>query len=294
LRQEFCVDTADQDLHLEAYLCSDRDAPLLLLTHGEGGYAGMFVRLALALHDCGVSTLVLEQRGHGQSSGREKDFTLGQLAQDVLDAAHWVRRHFQGPLFLGGTNQGSGLVYQASAHGAPVIGLVCHGLYDFSRPQDALAVSRFAGLANMPGGFHVASAAVRTLMALAPARRVAYDSLLAFDGLLDERDNGNFEAWLEDPNPVRQVSLRYAASLFSTPLAMPYEQNALPVLVFNPQRDRMIDPQLTLRNYRRLGGPKTCTDLDYGHWSMTEGFSRTWAEIASGWMQNILSAPEEL
>jgi alpha-beta hydrolase superfamily lysophospholipase len=279
LRQEFTFNTADARLHMDAYVRPDPSRPVVLLTHGEGGYSRLFVRPALALYDRGYSVLVLDQRGHGLSSGHGDDFTLVQLTQDVLDASYWARRNFSGPLFLAGANQGGALVYNASTIGAPVIGLICHHLYDYSPLADGLALSRFAGIADMPGGVQLANAAARTLMALSPRLRLPADRLTSFDGLLDERDNGNFEAWQEDPQPPRTVSLRYAYSTISSPPAVPYEDNALPVLVINPTRDRMVDPEITRRNFERLGGRKTYAEIDYGHWSLLEPFAREWSAL---------------
>lgn len=289
LLREFCVDTADNiTLHVDAYLQPNPSAPVILLTHGEGGYSRLFVRQALALHDRHYSVLVLDQRGSGASTGT-RDFSLEQLTQDVLDAAHWARRSFQGPLFLGGANQGGELAYLASTLGAPVIGLICHELLDLTQPQNVLAVSRFASLGKSPAGVALANAAARALMALSPRMRLPLDRLRSFDGLLDERDNGHFEAWQLDPSPARQVTPRYAVSALNTHARLPYEQNALPILVINPLRDRILDPQITRRNFERLGGPKTYAEIDFGHWSLLDAFAQPWSAIVDDWIKSILA-----
>jgi alpha-beta hydrolase superfamily lysophospholipase len=288
LRQEFCVETADNiTLHVDAYLRPDPSAPVILLTHGTGQYARMLMNPALALYDHGYSVLVLDQRGHGFSTGKE-DFTLPQLAQDILDASHWARRTFQGPLFLGGINEGGALVYLASTLGAPVVGLISHQLADFSRPEDVLGQSRLSGVTRIPGGVAMVGAAARTLMAVSPRMRLSYNRLASFEGFLDERDNGRFEAWQEDPLPARTVTMRYALSALETEVAVPYEENMLPMLVINPMRDRMSDPQVTQRNFERLGGPKNYVEIDYGHWSMLPGFAKEWAALIDPWVRGVL------
>jgi hypothetical protein len=50
----------------------------------------------------------------------------------------------------------------------------------------------------------------------------------------------------------------------------------------------MVDPQMTLRNYERLGGPKTYAAVDYGHWSLLEPFAQEWAGIIDPWIQGLL------
>jgi alpha-beta hydrolase superfamily lysophospholipase len=288
IRQEYCIETSGVFLHVDAYLQVEADAPVLLMTHGEGGYSRLFVRVALALFELGYSVLVVDQRGHGYSSGRQADFTLNHLIEDVLDAVHWARRNFSGPLIVAGTNQGGGLVYQAAGMGAPLLGIICHQLYDFSNQNDAFAGSRFSSLLEIPGGVSFAGSIARAMMAISPRMRLRYNSITRFEGLLDERDNGNFEAWLEDPNPARIVSLGYAVSTFTTNPTVPFEENGLPILVINPMRDRMVNPQITRRNFAKLRGPKTYEEIDFGHWSLTEEFAHIWANSADRWIKGVL------
>lgn len=107
--------------------------------------------------------------------------------------------------------------------------------------------------------------------------------------MLDQRDNGRYEAWLEDPNPARSVSMRYALSSFSTHPAVPFEENEMPVLVINPLRDKMVRPEYTRNAYERMGGPKSYAEIDAGHWSMLPEFSEAWADEAGAWMKELLS-----
>jgi pimeloyl-ACP methyl ester carboxylesterase len=289
LRQNYCIDAASVRLNLEAYLRPNQDAPVILLNHGEASYARMMVPLALALYDRGYSVLALDQRGHGFSSGSADDFTLGQLAQDVLDAAHWTRRSVSGPLFLAGVNQGSGLAYAASGMGAPVVGVILQHLYDFSSPSRYFRSSRFARFTRFPGGAQLAGGLARTLLAVSPGMRLPHERLANFEHFLDDRDNGSYETWLEDPMFSRKVSLRYAVSAFSTPPPVPFEKNALPALVINPTRDQVFDPQITRRRFERLGGPKRYAEVDYGHWSLLDGFAQDWAATVDAWIQDLLA-----
>jgi alpha-beta hydrolase superfamily lysophospholipase len=289
LRQNFCIDAGSVRLNMEAYLQPDPAAPVILLNHGEASYARLMIPVVLALYDRGYSVLALDQRGHGLSGGSADDFTLSQLAQDVLDASHWARRMVSGPLFLAGVNQGSGLVYSASGMGAPVVGMILHHLYDFSSPDKVLAASRFSRLARFPGGAQLAGGLARTLMTVSPGMRLSYDSLANFDDYLDARDNGHYETWLEDPSFSRTVSLRYAVSTFSTPPPVPFEHNAQPVLVINPTRDTVFDPAITRRRFDHLSGPKRYAEIDYGHWSLLEDFARDWSHTVDAWVRDTLA-----
>jgi alpha-beta hydrolase superfamily lysophospholipase len=289
LRQNFMIDAASAHINVDAYLQADPNAPVILLNHGEASYARLMVPVALALFDRGYSVLAPDQRGHGFSNGESEDYTLEHLTQDLLNSAHWSRRMVSGPLIIAGVNQGSGLAYAATGMGAPVIGMILHHLYDFSSLEAILSTSRFSVLASLPGGSHLAGGLARALMAVAPGLRLSYDSLTRFNDYLDERDNGNQEAWMEDPLFSRTISLRHAVSTFSTPPPVPFEENALPALVINPIRDTLFDPEITRRGFERLGGSKTYSEIDFGHWSLGQMFAEEWAQIVDGWVQNLLA-----
>lgn len=285
LRQEFTFESTDVKLLVDAYIQTEAESPVVMLHHGGGTYSRLFLRVALALFDRGYTVLVPNQRGQGLSAGGRGDFTLEQLIQNVLDGAYWAKRNFSGDLFMAGAGLGGSLVFQAAMQGAPVLALACHTLYDFGSPDDALALAGFSGLREFPGGAQVAGWVVRILTAVSPRMRVPVRITRRSHRLLDLRDNGNQERLMDDPFAVQAVSMRYAMSAFNTSPTVPLEENPLPVIVTNPVRDQMINPQITLRNYQRLGGPKDYAEMDYGHWSLTEPFAQEWATLLDAWFQ---------
>lgn len=103
--------------------------------------------------------------------------------------------------------------------------------------------------------------------------------------MVDERDLGFYELWSEDPLPLRRVSLRYLQSVGSSPPAIRFEDNHLPILVINPTRDRMTPPAITEQNFRRLSGPAEYAPIDFGHWSVSASFAREWAGTVDGWLR---------
>ncbi len=290
LRQEVCIPSTGVQIHMDVYEQLDRNAPVLIFNHGGGGYSRFFVPLALALHERGYTVIAPDQRGQGYSEGDRTDFTIGELVQNIVDVAQWARARYTGKIFMGGASVGGGLTYKAAAAGAPVDAIICHNLYNFGDPHDALAVSRFAPLRHIPGVPYFNGQMMRLGAALLPGLRIPFAWLGAFEYMVDERDTQFYPLWQRDPLPIRGVSLRYMASTFTTPPAIPLEQNKLPVLVINQTRDRMVSPSVTKRNYDKLGGPKQYVEIDYGHWAIGPQFVGDYVEILDGYMRAQMGA----
>jgi pimeloyl-ACP methyl ester carboxylesterase len=281
------VPSTGVNIHVDAYERPEQDAPVLIFNHGGGGYSRLFIPLALTLYDRGYTVLCPDQRGQGLSEGDRSDFTLSQFVQNIVDVAHWARARYPGKLFMAGGSLGGGLTYKAAAAGAPVAAIVCHNLYDFGNAGDTLAVSRFAPLADLPGVASLFASITRFVAKLLPNLRLPYRLLGRFDKMVDERATNFYAQWLADPLPIRRISLRYMASTFSTPPAIPLQENRIPVLVINQTRDQMVSPAVTKRNYDKLGGPKQYVEIDYGHWAIGDGFEEEWSDIVERFLQQF-------
>ncbi|MCU0500043.1 MAG: lysophospholipase [Anaerolineae bacterium] len=272
-------------LHLDLYEQADRSAPVMIFNHGGGGYSRLFIPIAHALYERGYTVILPDQRGQGLSEGDRGDFTIGQHVENIVDVAQWARKTYDGPLYMGGGSLGGGLTYYAAAAGAPVDALILHNLYDFGPGGDGLALSRLAPLSQIPG-FAALSRIMSTIAArLLPGLKIPYRWLGVFERMVDERAVGFYEQWRADPYPIQAVSLRYLHSLMTTPPAIPFERNRLRVLVINQKRDRMVRPEVTRRNYERLGGDKHYVEIDYGHWAMGAAFVSEWTAIVDGFLR---------
>lgn len=287
-RKSYTIESTGVRIHIDMYEQQASDAPVLIFNHGGGGYSRLFLPLALELHRAGYTVLLPDQRGQGLSGGSRSDFEMGQFVTNIVDAAHWARKRYTGPLFMAGASLGGALTYNAAAAGAPVQAIICHNLYDFGDPQDTLAVSKFAPLAHVPGIAALFAKATRLLAALAPRMRLPYMMLGKFDKMVDERNKDFFPLYRHDPYPIRWITLRYLASTFYTAPAIPFEKNTVPVLVINQTRDQMVDPAVTLKNYHRLGGEKRYAEIDFGHWAIGHGFEAEWVKIVDDFLRPLV------
>lgn len=286
LRQSAWIQSTGVRLHLDVYAQADPSAPVIVMNHGGGGYSRMFAGVALRLHALGYTVVMPDQRGQGYSEGDRGDFTMGQFVQNVVDAVGWVRTQFSGVVVVWGGSVGSALVYAAAqvlaADGRTVDGVICHNLYDFGPGGDALAVSRLAGLRQVPGVTDLSAGLMGLGARIAPGLRIPFAWLGDFRAMVDARDAAFYPVWRADPAPIRGVTLRYLANTFRTPPQVALEDNRLPVAVINPMRDRMVSPQVTRENYERLGGPKRYYEIDYGHWAANDQFYDEYAALLDG------------
>lgn len=271
-------------IHIDHYPQPDPHATTLIFNHGGGGYSRLLVSLALQLHAQGLRVVIPDQYGQGFSEGKRGDFRLQDCVQSIAAVAQWADDQFDGPLFMAGASIGNALTYAAAATTTVrIAGIVCHNLYDFSNPADALAVSRFAPLARIPGVPTLVQVQTQLLAKLLPRLHIPFGWLGNFRTMVDSPDI--YPIWKYDPLPTRHVSMRYLASIFTLKPAIPLPDNTRPVLVINPAQDRMTHPRITKRNAERLGGPVSYVEVDSGHWSLRPAFITAWVNHVVGWIQ---------
>ncbi len=288
LLKTYQISSTEVRLHIDAYEQNEKDAPIIIFNHGGGGYSRLFVPLALELYDAGYTVILPDQRGQGLSEGKRGDFILSQLVQNIVDVTTWAKTQYTGSVFIAGASQGGALTYYAVAAGAPATAMVCHNLYDFGKPKNMMAASRFSALRGIPGFPTIFKFVMGYAAFLVPNLQVNVNLLSRFDKMVDERAVGFYEKYLLDPYPIRRFNLRYLLSTITTPPAVPLEQNSVPVLVINQSRDKMVSPRATLVNYERLGGDKQYVEIDYGHWAIGGGFEQEWVALVDKFLKRFL------
>lgn len=300
LVQSHYIRSTGVDLYMDVYAQKRVDAPVLVFNHGGGGHSGLFVPLALSFHDRGYTVVVPDQRAQGRSGGEFGDFTIAEAVQNIVDVSRWARKRFTGPLYIGGSSIGGGLAYAAAAAlaeaGQTPRAIVCINLYDFGDPRTAIAFTSLAFMARLPKVPALISQCSRVLSRLMPRMRLPYRPMSNFRAMVDKQDqvNGFYAAWCSDPLTLRSVTLRYLSSMLETPPAISFEQNALiPVLVINPMQDRMVKPALTRASFERLGGPCAYAEIDYGHFSLQDGFTNEVVTLSHQWFLRPTPAIEQ-
>lgn len=228
LRKEYEIVSTGVKIHIDAYERPEPDAPVIQFNHGAGGYSRLFLPLALALYDKGYTSIFPDQRGQGLSEGSRGDFTIGQFAENIVDVATWASRKYAGNLFMAGGSLGGALTYYAAVAGAPVSAIICHNLYNFGDPRDSLAMSRLSFLNYLPGVPALLFNVIQRIAQVLPRLKIPFLLLGRFEKMVDARAKGFYPLWRKDPYSIRTVSLRYIASTFSTPPAIPFPKARYP------------------------------------------------------------------
>jgi uncharacterized protein len=103
------------------YIPSEKNQQAVILVHGRDdsrtkAFAGHFIEFAKAFHEKGISVLMIDLRGHGESSDARYTFGLKER-RDVLGAVDWLEtRGFQpGRIGAFGYSLGAAAVIGAAA-----------------------------------------------------------------------------------------------------------------------------------------------------------------------------------
>jgi len=127
------VPTTDH-MELEAWWTAHpRPRGVVVLFHGYAATKSSMLGEARAFHALGFSTLLVDHRGHGGSSGHWTSIGYHEVA-DVAAAADYVRNHLcmLSPLVLYGQSMGAVSIFRAvstAAVGEPAA-VIVEGLYD--------------------------------------------------------------------------------------------------------------------------------------------------------------------
>ena len=131
--------TSFDGLRLHGRLLRGEGARSVLLVHGyhssgENDFCGIFDYYASR----GYNILLIDQRGHALSEGRELAYGLRER-RDVLDWARALARELGGEIWLHGVSMGGAAVLMAAGLGLPeeVSGLIADSA--FTSPRDILA-----------------------------------------------------------------------------------------------------------------------------------------------------------
>jgi alpha-beta hydrolase superfamily lysophospholipase len=283
VREVFSIVSTGVPIHIDVYPQRSADAPVLLLNHGGATWSRMFIGQIMYFHDQGYTVIACDRRGQGLSGGRRGDTTMGMDVQNVVDVARWAKTRFNAPQYMIGFSMGGPVTYYAAAAGAPVEAICCFNLYDFSTPD-----SPGASLVGASGKFLARTWPLLKYLSWLSVPWLSLNRKMVEGGLGDLTPHVQ-SVWWQDPMPLHMIQLSLAHSMVTTPPAVPLEENQIPILVINPNRDKMTDPALTRHNYERLGGPKHYVEIPFGHFNFTEiSFYRAVVDAADDWFKRYM------
>jgi alpha-beta hydrolase superfamily lysophospholipase len=266
-------------INLDVYAQPAASAPVVILTHGMLSYGRLFAPLAQLLFMRGYSVVCPDLYGNGFSGGVRGDMMVGDVTASLVDASLWVRRHFDGPIFIAGFSLGGAIVYAAAVAGAPVQAIACMDLFEFGDPPALRRLVTRPELIPLLPLARVASLAFGWV-------RIPMAWIHTFDSSFAPDEVPLAAAWKYDPLLPRTITLRSLVSAGYTPPAVPLEHNTIPTLVINQEADRALAPAVTRGSFERLGGPKRYVALSgTEHWSFKREFYERLAAICDDWFK---------
>lgn len=226
------------------------DAPVMILLHGIQGHGRMLLPMTRALYRRGLTMVVPDLPGNGLSCTRETKGripVLDQLAgaEAVVRAAvaRWPGRR----LVVGGASLGAPFAFILGLRLAKVDALVAWTLFDPSDPR----VLRGSGrLGSASGPFLKLMGPFSRAFPGTPAPAVL---MLALEHVSDRR--GFVRSLLGDPLVVPVTTLGVMQSMQrDLPPLLRWGEWDRPILVLQPEKDRMIPAAATEDVYHRLTG----------------------------------------
>ena len=216
--QEITVRASDgYEVPLEVFESPAPRARLLILP-ALGIQARLYRRLGAQLADCGISTVALEQRGHGRSAlrpSRRCDFGFREWLQaDIPAALDWLHsRQPQAPVFLAGHSLGGHVALMArSLYPERIVGVV---LLTTATPYYGC----YSGMTRLQVGFLIASIPVLSAaLGYFPGHRMGFGGRearrLMADWLVLARSNRYFASGME-PADVESLVQAEAGAVLS-------------------------------------------------------------------------------
>lgn len=276
------IQSNGRSINLEIYDTGKRTAPTLVFSHGIAGYARVMLPLTIPLFEKGYNLVVPDLQGYGYSSGLKGDFYWNAHKQNLKDAVSYARKRFTGKVFLGGASMGGPLAYAAACELENIDALICWCLWDFSDREFMLKETNTKGLTYL-------LIPVFKLLSRLPGRiTIKTTRLVSYDTLTDSTDF--VQLIKKDPQAGTRISLKGAASLIlqSKP-RMRHEDFKTPVLVFQPEKDKMTPGYYTEKVFRKLGSSnkKYIEIKDAAHFPTERKYYEQWAEEVDSFIKRL-------
>lgn len=228
----------------------EADAPVMVLLHGIQGYGRMLLPMTRALYRRGLTMMLPDLPGNGLSCGpnqRGRIPMLDQLAGAEVVVRAVAERWPERRLIVAGASLGAPFAFILGLRLPEVDALVTWTLFDPRHPKVLSGSGRFGRLS---GAFMTLTGPFARRF---PATPMPAGMTLALDHISDRP--GFVRSLMRDPLVAPVTTLGVMQSLQKDiPPLLRWSAWDRPILVLQPEKDRMIPPAATEDAYRRLTG----------------------------------------
>lgn len=286
-REEKEIISNQKPLHIESYI-SDKSKPTLVFSHGIAGYSRVLLPFVLPLYKNGINIICPDLQGYGYNKHRKGDFTWNNHVQNLVDTVRYAESVVTGPIFLGGASMGGPLAYEAASRIDNIKGLICWCLWDlggrkFIENETALGKMTFVLLPFL-----------KFLSKLFGQVRFKTYSVISYDTLSSDKKFN--EMVKKDPQAGTMISLRGMLSLIlESAISLPYEKWTRPILVVQPEEDKMTPPEYIEKAFDRLGSKvkKYVSVQGSAHFPTELKYYETWKNEVANFVDSINGDPND-
>ena len=268
---------------MEIYDTGNAHATTIIFSHGIAGYARVLLPFIIPLREKGYNLVIPDLQGYGYNEGLKGDFEWNEHVGNLIDSVKYAKQRFKGMVILGGASMGGPLAYSAACRYSEIDGLVCWCLWDFSDREFMLKETNTKGLT------YVLIPVMKIMSNFFGRTRLKTYRLISYDTLSDSQEmNGLVK---RDPQAGTHITLRGAVSLIlqSRP-DVKHEDFKLPVLVFQPGKDKMTPKYYTKKTFEKLGSKiKKYIELEAAsHFPTQKKYYLKWAEETDVFLKDVL------
>ncbi|PID67490.1 MAG: hypothetical protein CR968_06515 [Flavobacteriia bacterium] len=275
------IGSVNGTINLEIYRNTDPEKPVIVFTHGIAGYARILLPFLIPLFHKGYNIIAPDLEGYGYNKRLKGDFTWNVHLQNLKDTVDYARTIFKGKVFLGGASMGGPLAYATDARYNCADGLICWCLWDFSDRAFMTKETTTKGLTYPLMPLLKLFAQFMGKLRLKTYYFISYDTLTdsdAFNSLLKK-----------DPQAGTMISLRGVLSLLTqTKPDIPHEDYDKPVLVCQPEHDRMTPSMYTKTTFKKIkSANKKYCEFEGAHFPLDQATYDRWAICVDSFLKEF-------
>ena len=269
------------DIHIEVYKNHDITKPTIVFSHGIAGYARLLLPFSMPLYEKEYNIVAPDLEGFGYNQRKKGDFTFDIHLHNLNDTVKYARDTFKGPIYLGGGSMGGPLAYATDARYDCADGLICWCLWDFADPEFITDSSATKGLTFYILPFLKMFSKFFGRVTVKATRFVPYRDL---------SDDPTFISMImQDPQSGNTISLRGALGLVTQSKPdLEHESYEKPVLICQPEDDKMTRSYHTRKVYDRLGSrDKKYVSFEGGHFPVDKKTYSRWGECVDNFIKAV-------
>ncbi|MFO8067397.1 MAG: alpha/beta hydrolase [Bacteroidales bacterium] len=275
------IDSVKGKINIEIYKNVDLTKPTIVFSHGIAGYARVLLPFLIPLYEKGYNIIAPDLEGYGYNNRLKGDFTWNAHLQNLKDTVDYAKSIFKGKVYLGGASMGGPLAYATDVRYNCADGLICWCLWDFADREFMNKETNTKRLTYPMMPFLKLSSALFGKLRLKTYYFVSYDTLtdsMEFNNLLKT-----------DPQAGTLISLRGATSLVTQSKPdMKHENYEKPVLVCQPEQDKMTPNYYTKKTFKKIKSEKKdYQNFDGAHFPTDKQTYVKWTESVDSFIKRI-------